>query len=534
MPPRQIYGMGQTMSREQIAQVAYQAGFRGQDLINFVGIAWRESAGNFQVRGTDSPPERLTGDFGLWGINAINDTPQARQAVGYTSRDQWLDPLVNAKMAFYLYQQAGMFPWRGSSSGWTAEGNWQHGVDLAAAATAVTNATNQGLLGQSPNVSQNGAAVPTQNGSTGAMGPMTLPPDAQLFNNGFTVIAVFDLGGVKIGYDVTWFDGSVRFDPNAVTHVSADQFNQMGVVLAGNAEELRDLSLSYGSYREFFDTIITTVMGANNPARNDPAVLAVLAQYAGRPDMTEAELQGLLRATPWYQQHTQGQLEWNSLSDAERRVRTDNMAARMIDTWFEFTGETVPITDPRIQNYVEQLASGATGYGAWTEGTVKAQATQNAESPWSRQVRQEQESQLQRGIDIENTAQRVRDLARRWGVQYADRQFTEWATSIQSNQMSEADVLELIKDQALVLYPWKDREMETTTAAAPWIQTYERVLEQTASLTNPQVQAALTAGTSAWEFEQQLKRSPGWLETRNARDELFSTVAEAGRRLGFE
>jgi hypothetical protein len=59
-------------------------------------------------------------------------------------------------------------------------------------------------------------------------------------------------------------------------------------------------------------------------------------------------------------------------------------------------------------------------------------------------------------------------------------------------------------------------------------------MEREADLFNPKIQSALSAGQPIWEFEQSLKKSSEWLGTKNAREELVSTVAEAGRRMGFE
>jgi hypothetical protein len=375
---------------------------------------------------------------------------------------------------------------------------------------------------------------PTNDPGTGGSGPMSLPRDAKLYNNGFTVVAVFDVGGVQIGYDVTWFNGSVQFDSNAVTTVTSDQWASMGVVNGGNAEELRGMEARWGSYKEYWDSILNQVMGPANPARNDPEILKVIAEFASRPDMEPIELQNKLQATQWYQSRTQGELQWNSLPDAERAKQRDDMAARMVSTWFQFTGESVSMDDPRITNYLEDVASGKTGFGAWTESVVKQSATANGESPWSRQVRDEQEAQRQRGIDVENTAQRVKDLARRWGLQWSDSEYQRWAQQIVEKKSSEADVLEVMKDQAQVLFPWKQRDMETLTAAGPWMSTLERVLERQPDLMDSQIQSAMSAGMSVWDFEKQLKNSADWLGTKNARTSMFETISEAGRRLGFE
>lgn len=358
--------------------------------------------------------------------------------------------------------------------------------------------------------------------------PFTLPSDAVLYNNGLAVFAVFDVGGVKVAYVINWWDGSVTFDQSRVQTVSADTFAAIAAIDAGNAEELRGMTAQYPTYRQFFDAILAQVPDLGQEARNDPGVRAVLATFAGRPDMTMAELSNLLHQTEWYQSRTAGQLEWDSLSEEERRKRSDGMASQMQDAWFQYAGEAVDVTDPRIANYLEDLASGKNSLASWVQSVVKSAATGNPQSPWSQQVA---DTQLGPGISIENTAQRLRDLAKRWGLDWSMGTIQDWANQIFAKQASEADVLQTMKDQAAILYPWKPPEMETGTAAQPWVDIYSRLMETSADLFTPKVKQAL--GTQTWQFEQELKKSPDWLKTKNARSEMTGVIAEAGRRLGF-
>ncbi len=65
------------------------------------------------------------------------------------------------------------------------------------------------------------------------------------------------------------------------------------------------------------------------------------------------------------------------------------------------------------------------------------------------------------------------------------------------------------------------------------METYSRVMENDATLRTPEVAKALQSGQGVWDFEQGLKKSNKWLDTKNARSEMFSLVSEAGRRMGF-
>ncbi len=116
------------LSTDQIAQVAYAAGFRGQALQWMTQIAMRESGGNPGAYN----PNAGTGDnsWGLWQINTLGSLGPARrkmlQEMGYSgSFEDLKNPLINAKVAFRLSQGGTNFePWRSRSPGWEGPQGW--------------------------------------------------------------------------------------------------------------------------------------------------------------------------------------------------------------------------------------------------------------------------------------------------------------------------------------------------------------------------------------------------------------------------
>jgi hypothetical protein len=126
-----------SMTMEQVAQVAYNAGFRGVDLVRAVAIAWRESRGN----PTAHNPDRSTGDdsYGLWQINLLPGAWDKWAAErGITGQDL-LDPNKAAAATFAIWQQSGWHPWVGyrEGIGWDSEAL---ATNLPLAQAAVTNA----------------------------------------------------------------------------------------------------------------------------------------------------------------------------------------------------------------------------------------------------------------------------------------------------------------------------------------------------------------------------------------------------------
>ena len=136
------------MNAEEVAQLLYGVGFRGDDLVSMVAIAGRESGYRPEAHRTNADPAKMVGDFGLFQINYINDTPALRQAIGLTDRSQLLDPEMNAKAAHYLYERAGLKPWTAGPGGWRPDGDPTYGTDVEAARQAVERAEQSGLIDQ--------------------------------------------------------------------------------------------------------------------------------------------------------------------------------------------------------------------------------------------------------------------------------------------------------------------------------------------------------------------------------------------------
>jgi spore coat assembly protein SafA len=178
-------------NRVQLAQLFYQAGFRGENLVNIVAISMRESGGDPRAFNGNSG----TGDksYGLTQINMIGRLGPARlQQLGISSAEQLFDPLTNARAAFILSNNGtNLSPW----GGYKGLPN-TYNTDVGAARAAVQQAQDQGLLGQPFQTS--GAAPATAPAATtmgsnagqpnlrhGARGPAVAELQRQLIAAGF-------------------------------------------------------------------------------------------------------------------------------------------------------------------------------------------------------------------------------------------------------------------------------------------------------------------------------------------------------------
>lgn len=497
------------------------AGATPEEAVILTAVAGGESSYNtraYNGKGKDR-------SYGLWQINMLGQMGVERaKAWGLSSYDQLFDPMTNARAAVSILRSQGLRAWTVYTSG-----AYKAYLPQAQQAAAAVGNNYQAYIG--------GGGAPA---SSGGGAPVASPPPK--LAQGGTVVrintgggyVVYDLGhGIYVRYTIPYkgFDFNGSKDIGTVTQA---QFNKMfpNYINGGNALELDSIAKDFGSYRNYWNWLIKAYMGPN-PAKNDPGVLRVLAQLAARPDMSSEELDNLLKSTSYYQSRTEAQLEWNDLSKAEREKRVNDTAIQLVDSYFQLVGAQIPMTNGTLMQWARRIASGEIGYGVAIEQWIKPAALKNPESPWSRTIRNEKINQGQFEVDVENAAEQARQLARRWGVQLSETSLADWGNKLTMNEASEADLIDYLKKQASILYPWKDPELETMEAAEPWLQTYSRVMERNADIFNVDVQRALSQGQPVFEFEQTLRSSDQWLETRNATDTLTSMAAEIGRRMGF-
>ena len=384
-----------------------------------------------------------------------------------------------------------------------------------------------------------GTAPGSTGGGSSSAGPRATPiangdMGGTVYRFGGQAIIVFRVNGVTIWYDnaesAPLQGGHNLTDPTQLRNLQAELNNG---VKGGDSAELVSIKTEWGSYQKFWENILDKWFQKDNPARNDPGVLKVMAQLAARPDMSETELYNLLSSTEYYDKLTDVQRKWNDLSDAEKQYQINEMASRLAEAYFLDVGTPINAGNAEIIRYATDIVSGKRSYEGVIGTWVRQQAEKNPESPWMRKVRAEEENQRRRPFDIEQKAGEIRALTNQWGIQMAEGTLQKWANDIVSMTRSDDDLLEALKDQAQVLYPWKDRELSTEEAAQPWIQTYQRVMEKPADVFNGQVQKALSAGQAVFDFERELKSSEQWETTSNFQEEATKALGDIGRRMGF-
>lgn len=121
---------------QAMAQLLYNAGFRGEEIPLFVAIGMAESSGNPNAHN----PNRSTGDdsYGLWQINMIDDFAEERfEWFDISSKEALYDPQTNADAAFEMLKRQGV-------NAWTTFKNGKHEPFMNLASTATQRFSEEG------------------------------------------------------------------------------------------------------------------------------------------------------------------------------------------------------------------------------------------------------------------------------------------------------------------------------------------------------------------------------------------------------
>lgn len=213
--------------------------------------------------------------------------------------------------------------------------------------------------------------------------------------------------------------------------------------------------------------------------------LAPIIVEAAAQGWDSAHLTNAIQQTPYWQQHNNQQLSWQTLSPAERSAQVDKIQAQMAADVQAMYGpgntfvNGMDISFAGLRASAEYIASGGETYDVW-----RFQANQTAQNipntPAAQQVMAARKSAGQEAVNVSNITQQLGDTWRAWmGDQYpppAD--LAAQASRISMNQMSMADFLNNAKTMSAQLYPNKPANLDYSS----WVQQPKSVLAGTLEL----------------------------------------------------
>lgn len=363
---------------------------------------------------------------------------------------------------------------------------------------------------------------------------LALPKDGMIVRDADKTWVFYQVGSWWMMFDLGTPEEAQQYDTEGMA--TGERYFNGGdittfpaVVKADSPAMLSAIAGGFGTMAEFWQSSLK-VLG-NPDARGDAEIQRIIVMQMLRPTMSETEFRSRLADTAWYKSRTETQRAWNDLGEADQRSLVEQTKAKLRESYLETFG--VYPDDSAINQWAVDVASGVLGYGSVVDA-MRRQAAGNPESPWSRTLRSEQENQRLRTQQVSDMTGALRSTAERWGVQLTPDALKQWASDIVTRTKSEVDFEELMKDQALALYPNKPRELDTASYAQSWMSSYMRVLERSdATLFNPVIQSALQRGVNLADFERELRDDPAWMQTKNAMETMTANAARIGARMGF-
>jgi hypothetical protein len=319
---------------------------------------------------------------------------------------------------------------------------------------------------------------------------------------------------------------------------------------AGDALELNEFAGK--TWQGVVDKMLMQAGIYGTDAMGDQVVMNAIAAFIADPTMEPNEFEGLLRTSQWWASHTDRQREWNDSSPAQQDLDIVDEVSKLAGLWFTYVGQDLNLqaydTDgdgkvsgaeiqagnPDLYKWGRAIASGEYTQGGVVNGWMKDVARQDENSPWSRSIRDEEIARGKFDVDQDSWAREVVNLYDKWGLPITYEAALKTGKDLAMNATSYADVEELVKDQALGLYPTKPREIDTSTWAEPYLTTFGNLLETPSpGLFDRTVQSALTTGQSLGDFQKTLRSDTRWQKTQNAEDEYFGTLSELSKVMGY-
>lgn len=228
-------------------------------------------------------------------------------------------------------------------------------------------------------------------------------------------------------------------------------------------------------------------VGSSAAYLNTP--LAPIIIEAAAQGWDSAHLTNAIQQSPYYQQHNQTQLAWQTMSTADKSGAIDKIQAQMFNDARalygpDWTSGAIPgLTFEGLRTAAELVASGGLTYDVWHFETQQS-AESAANTPAARAVVSVQRAAGQQGADISNLTQQLGDTWRQWvGTQYpppAD--LASWAQGINMNTpgRSMADFVTNAQNFSNSLYAAAGKP--TNVDYATWVTQPKSVIQGTLEL----------------------------------------------------
>ena len=293
-------------------------------------------------------------------------------------------------------------------------------------------------------------------------------------------------------------------------------------------------------------------------ALDSDEVMAVIAEFIARPDMSDAELTGRLQETDWWDETTASQREWNDLSTADQIKAIKDNAQVISGLWTAYTGEQMDWmgfdTDGDGAVSVDEVDAANSELGEWARKLSTGEVSQQTiilewirpaaleidNSPANRIIIEEEQAQNEQGYTTSENKKLVADLWERYGLDISDADASNYANQMYMQEQTLADFEETAKGLSDVRWAGKPEGVDFDTWSKPYATTYANLLEVgEPTFRDENFSRFLDDGVGAeggmnmYEFKKSLRKDARWANTQNAKTSAAQTLGLVGRTMGF-
>jgi len=259
---------------------------------------------------------------------------------------------------------------------------------------------------------------------------------------------------------------------------------------------------------------------------------------------SSSEIQQRLTRTSWYQQRTDAQRSWLTLSTSEKAARTSDLQTQMRDGLMQIYGPNVDwakhVSQSDIEREAQNIASGefgdpATGLQTWLQRrTFDAQGIEGTQA-WTDQEQKAQQLNAFKN-QPEDIYQQILQQSKQWlgpNATPSDQTLRQWSTDLASGTKAQGDWQQFLQDRTKSLYPYLSPGEDWQSRADAYKNIAEQQLGTPVGYNDPLLQKigqvdakgqSTGAPVSSTEFQQIVRQDPRFWQSQTAKQEGFSVL----------
>ena len=269
---------------------------------------------------------------------------------------------------------------------------------------------------------------------------------------------------------------------------------------------------------------------------DDPEVKRIILQ-GYLEEWTEVEFLGNYQQTDFFNNLTNLQREWETLSTAEQEQRVGDMAVNLAITHRTLWGVDIDggVANFGLRQEAAKIASGEITLAQWEFSQRRLAEAQSGTPAYATKL-----DLIAKGnapqVEYENLIQFVEDQYKLWmGPVNPAKDFgNRWALGLRDGTFSDADLFSRLKEMSAARYLNKPEDTPWADWAAPVKGDIANLLElDSIEDSDGLLSNILQNGLTGQDATSAIRHDKRFLSTNTLYGELSNTISDLGRRMGF-